>query len=311
MVSSSARRHDPSHLGVSSFWLIDSRCLEPRSRLGGSVTSWRIEGVGLRVERFVALAGLIFVAAIVGTIVTGASGPDVSKSAASVAAKVAFQRTDVLTDSVCWIAAGVAFLCFAAGLSTLLTRRDAGQLASRVVLVSGAAGAATSFLTAVLMATVASSIHQLHDSATVYVLFGGAGQQRHRLGRSFRRDDRRLRARSPATRITQPPRGRSRTPRRRSLLRWWLRFHHTHGRTAQPRRADRRRPRPSLRARPKRAPPPHRSPRDAREITPSWPHQLDQLDMNRSGCLETICWQLRVNSRARVVAQPAQAVSRR
>lgn len=42
------------------------------------------------------------------------------------------------------------------------------------MLVSGAAAAATSFLTTVLMARVASSIHQLHDSATVYVLFRGA-----------------------------------------------------------------------------------------------------------------------------------------
>jgi len=90
------------------------------------------------------------------------------------AAKVASHRTDVLIDSVLWVTAGVTFLCFAAGLATVLARRDAGQLASRVVLISGAVAAATSFLTAVLIAAVGSSIHQLHNSQTVYVLFRGA-----------------------------------------------------------------------------------------------------------------------------------------
>lgn len=74
-----------------------------------------------------------------------------------------------------WLTAGVTFLCFGAGLATVLARRDAGQLASRVVvLISGAVAAATSFLTAVLIAAVGSSIHQLHNSQTVYVLFRGA-----------------------------------------------------------------------------------------------------------------------------------------
>jgi hypothetical protein len=128
----------------------------------------------MRVERFVALAGFAFVASIVGTIVTGTIGPDVSKSAAEVAAKVASKRTDLLINSALWMAAGVAFLCFAAGLATVLASQDRGQLTSRVLLISGAAAAAASFLTAVLIAAVASSIHLLPDSATVYVLYRGA-----------------------------------------------------------------------------------------------------------------------------------------
>jgi hypothetical protein len=128
----------------------------------------------MRVERWSALAGLALIAAVIGGVVTESVGPDVTKSAAAVTAKVASDRSDVLINSALHIAAGVAVLFFAAGIATLIVERGGNHTVARVVLASGVTTAAASVLTAVLATTVASSIHQLHDSQAVYLLYRGA-----------------------------------------------------------------------------------------------------------------------------------------
>jgi len=128
----------------------------------------------MRVERWTALAGLAFVATTVGAVVTESAGPDVTKSPAAVAAKLGSDRSGVLINSALHIAAGVAVLLFAAGLAAVVRKGEGGRPVSHVVLAAGAATAAASGLTAVMAATVASSVHHLHDSQAVYVLYRGA-----------------------------------------------------------------------------------------------------------------------------------------
>ena len=128
----------------------------------------------MRIERWTAVAGLALIASVIGGVVTESIGPDVTKSAAALTAKVASDRSDVLINSALHIAAGVAVLFFAAGLATLIVERGGSHAIARVVLASGVTTAAASVLTAVLAATVASSIHQLHDNQTVYLLYRGA-----------------------------------------------------------------------------------------------------------------------------------------
>jgi hypothetical protein len=128
----------------------------------------------MRVERWSALAGLALIAAVIGGIVTESIGPDVTKSVAEVTAKVASGRSDVLINSALHVAAGVAALFFVAGLATLIVERGGSRPVARLVLASGIIAGAASVLTAVLAATVASSIHQLHNSQAVYLLYRGA-----------------------------------------------------------------------------------------------------------------------------------------
>jgi hypothetical protein len=128
----------------------------------------------MRVERWSAFAGLALTGAVIGGVVTESIGPDVTKSAAVVTAKVASERTDVLINSALHLAAGVAVLFFAAGLATLIVKRGGSHAVARVVLTSGTATGAASILTGVLAAAVANSIHQLHDSQAVYLLYRGA-----------------------------------------------------------------------------------------------------------------------------------------
>lgn len=128
----------------------------------------------MRVERWSALAGLALIATVIGSVVTESIGPDVTNSAAAVTAKVASKRSDLLINSALHIAAGVAALFFVAGLATLIVERGGSHAVARVVLASGITAGAASVLTAVLTATVASSIHHLHDSQAVYLLYRGA-----------------------------------------------------------------------------------------------------------------------------------------
>src|SRR5579859_547808 len=128
----------------------------------------------MRVERGTALAGFAFVAATIGSIATESAGPDITKSAANVAAKLASDRSDVLISSGLHVAGAIAVLCLAAGLSTLLVQRGGGHMLARVVAGSGILTGAAMILTAVMTAATASSIHQLHDSQAAYLLYRGA-----------------------------------------------------------------------------------------------------------------------------------------
>jgi hypothetical protein len=128
----------------------------------------------MRVERWSAIAGLALMAAVIGGVVTESIGPDVTKSAAAVTAKVASNRSDLLINSALHLAAGVAVLFFVAGLATLIVESGGSNAVARIVLASGIIAGAASVLTAVLAATVASSIHQLHDNQAAYLLYRGA-----------------------------------------------------------------------------------------------------------------------------------------
>jgi hypothetical protein len=128
----------------------------------------------MRVERWSAIAGLALMAAVIGGVVTESIGPDVTKSAAALTAKVASDRSDLLINSALHLAAGLAVLFFVAGLATLIVENGGSNALARVVLASGIIAGAASVLTAVLVATVTSSIHQLHDSQAAYLLYRGA-----------------------------------------------------------------------------------------------------------------------------------------
>ena len=128
----------------------------------------------MRVERWSGLAGLALIAAVIGGVVTESIGPDVTKSAAAVTAKAASDRSDLLINSALHLAAGVAVLFFVTGLATLIIERGGSHAIARVLLATGITASAASVLTAVLAATVASSIHQLHDSQAIYLLYRGA-----------------------------------------------------------------------------------------------------------------------------------------
>src|SRR5579859_2304747 len=109
----------------------------------------------MRIERWTALAGLALITSVIAGVVTESIGPDVTKSAAAVTAKVASDRSGVLINSALHLAAGVAVLFFAAGLATLIVERGGSHAVARVVFASGIATAAASILTAILAATVA------------------------------------------------------------------------------------------------------------------------------------------------------------
>jgi|GEM_PF-4818067 len=128
----------------------------------------------MRSERWTAFAGLALSGAVIGGVVTESIGPDVTKSAAVLTAKVASDRPDVLINSAFHVAAGLAALFFVAGLATLIMEGRGSHALARIVLASGVTAAAASVLTAVLAATDASSVHHLQDSQAVYLLYRGA-----------------------------------------------------------------------------------------------------------------------------------------
>ena len=128
----------------------------------------------MRVERGTALAGFAFVAATAGTVVSEARGPHITNTAAQVTAQIASDRADVLINSVLHIGLGVSVLFLAAGLATLIAQRGGRRMVPLVALAAGVMTAAASLLSAVLSATVASSIQHLDDSQAPYLLYRAA-----------------------------------------------------------------------------------------------------------------------------------------
>ena len=128
----------------------------------------------MRLERWTAGAGLVFVPVTVAMVITESAGPDISKSAAQVAARIGPDRTDVVLNSVLHMVQGISVVVLGAALASLLVRRGTRHLAAQAALGFGMATAAASSVSAVLGATVAGSIHQLGRTDLPYLVYRAA-----------------------------------------------------------------------------------------------------------------------------------------
>ena len=135
------------------------------------MTSFATEEDRRRLERCTGWAGLVFVVLIIPGIATELRGPDATATPTNVAATFASARTDVLVSSALLIGALTAFFVFAMGVTELGRRGDRLGLLSALSRSSAAIGIAVFTVYTAIFASLAASIHQLHNVDAVYGIF--------------------------------------------------------------------------------------------------------------------------------------------
>ena len=125
-------------------------------------------------ERCTGWAGLVFVVLILPGIVTELRGPDATATPTEVAAKFASARTDVLVSSALLVGALTAFFVFAMGVTEIARRGDPAGLLSALSRSSATIGIAIFTVYTAIFASLAASIHSLHNADVVYGAFRAA-----------------------------------------------------------------------------------------------------------------------------------------
>ena len=123
----------------------------------------------MRPERWTAIAGVATILILIPAIVMESIGPDAGMSPSDMAARFASAQGAVLLGSVLLLANQVTLLFFAIGLATLT--RSTTPVLSTVLLVSAAISIAASTVYEAVFASIASSIHHIHNNDVVYGLF--------------------------------------------------------------------------------------------------------------------------------------------
>ena len=127
-----------------------------------------------RLEHCTGWAGLVFVVLILPGIVTELRGPDATATPTEVAAKFASARTDVLVSSALLFGGLTAFFVFAMGVAEIARRGDQVGLLSALSRLSAAIGIAIFTVYTAIFASLAASIHGLHNVDVVYGIFRAA-----------------------------------------------------------------------------------------------------------------------------------------
>jgi hypothetical protein len=128
----------------------------------------------MRMERWNGVAGLVFLLLLVPAVVLEILGPDPADSPATVAAKFASDRTQVLIACVLLLGAAVALLIFAIGLAGIARRGGDARLACALVGPSAVVGVGVFTIYIATYASLAASIHSLHDAGLVFAAFRSA-----------------------------------------------------------------------------------------------------------------------------------------